>query len=380
MPISPELTSRLTREFEWFHRHPETALQEVGTTAHIRALLQENGIELLDFPLKTGVVAIVRGAGEGPVVALRADIDALPIDEKTALPYCSENAGRMHACGHDFHTTALLGAAVLLAQRRARLDGTVKLLFQPAEEAAHGAEKVAATGILHDVSRIFGLHVAAMAEPGHIYIVKGPDSAAVDRFTVTLTGKGCHAAHPNMGADPIVAAAGLIQLFQTVVSRNVNPFDPAVVSVTHVQAGDTWNVIPAVARMEGTVRTLKPDTRRFIRDRLAEICAGARQSLGVEAAFEWAPGAPSTNNDPALIDFVRHTAESLGFAVSEGERSMGGEDFSVYQQTIPGAFFHIGVGGAYPGHNPKFQVDETVLPRAAELMAAVGERALGLGE
>lgn len=134
-----------------------------------------------------------------------------------------------------------------------------------------------------DVSRIFGLHVTAMAKPGHIYIVKGPDSAAVDRFTVTLTGKGCHAAHPNMGADPIVAAAGLIPLFQTVVSRNVNPFDPAVVSVTHVQAGDTWNVIPAVARMEGIVRTLKPDTRRFIRYRLAEICAVARQSLGAGA-------------------------------------------------------------------------------------------------
>lgn len=378
MPSQTERTSILTEEFEWFHRHPETALEETATTARIRAFLQSHGVELLDFPLKTGVVAVIQGAGAGPVVALRADIDALPIEEKTALPYRSEHPGKMHACGHDFHTTALLGAALRLQQRRERLHGTIKLLFQPAEEADHGAEKVAATGILKDVSRIFGLHVAAMAEPGHIYLVKGPDSAAVDRFTVTLTGKGCHAAYPNLGTDPIVAAAGLIQSFQTVVSRNVDPFDQVVVSVTHIEAGDTWNVIPSVAQLEGTVRTLKPETRQFIRARLEEICAGARQSLGVEAAFEWIPGAPSTNNDPALVDFVRQTAEELGFAVSDGKRSMGGEDFSVYQQTIPGAFFRIGVGGEYPGHNPQFQVDERVLPRAAELMAAVGERALTL--
>ncbi|WP_444641311.1 amidohydrolase [Caproiciproducens sp. R1] len=370
------LQNTLEEHFSWLHRHPETALREFETTAYIKRILTENGVEILDSGLQTGLVAVLRGKKEKPVVALRCDIDALPIEETADVPYRSENPGKMHACGHDFHTTAMLGAALLLKQKEANLEGTVKLLFQPAEEAGHGAEHVLKTGALDDVEEIYGLHVAADLPAGTVAVTAGADHAAVDRFVVDVTGLGGHAAHPELVIDPILAASQLTIAFQTIVSRSISAFDRAVISVTRVESGSTWNVIPSSAQLEGTVRTLDKTVRQKIVRRMKEICEGIATVSGTSIRFHWYPGCPSTNNDAELAAFIKDTAESLGLRTQEAVPSMGGEDFSCYQEKIRGAFWMIGVGDTAPLHNPSFKADRSGLTGAAKLLAALGERAL----
>jgi len=376
MTDSKDFDKILKEEFEWLHRHPELALLEIKTTDHIKVFLQNHGIELLDLPLPTGVLAVIRGKNPYPVVALRADIDALPLQEETDLPYKSEHPGQMHACGHDFHTSALLGAAVLLQARKSELEGTVKLLFQPAEETASGAEKVLATGMLDDVDMIFGLHVRADAAPGIIYVMPGPDHAAVDRFLIDIEGTGTHAAHPNLGTDPIVASAALIQGFQTVVSRNVDPVCESVVSITRIESGRTWNIIPADAQLEGTTRTFDEPTRKLVRSRLGKITEGIGTSYGVKTSLQWLTGTPATNNDYDLVEFIRKTAAEMGYQAKTAVASMGGEDFAVFQQKIPGVIWQIGVGSKCFLHHPEFSVDISALPIASRFMAALGEQIL----
>ena len=242
MAAIEDIEAFIVEEFEWFHRHPELSYEEVETTKRIRVSLERAGIRILDLPLKTGLVAEV-GQGE-PLVALRTDIDALPIEEQTDLPYRSEHRGRMHACGHDFHISSVLGAALLLKQHEQELTGRVRIFFQPAEEAPGGAKVLIEAGALKDVAAIFGLHASPLMEVGTVGISEGAVMAAVDRFVFRFHGTGTHAAHPESGVDPIVLAAAFIQSVQTVVARNLNPFSAGVVSVTHIAAGNTWNVIP----------------------------------------------------------------------------------------------------------------------------------------
>jgi amidohydrolase len=376
MADSKDFDKILQGEFEWLHRHPELALLEVNTTEHIKIFLQNHGIELLDLPVKTGVLAIIRGKSMHPLAALRADIDALPLQEESELSCRSEIPGKMHACGHDFHTAALLGAALLLNKRKDELEGSIKLLFQPAEETASGAEKVLKTGVLDDVDVIFGLHVRADGNPGVIYVKSGADHAAVDHFLIDIKGTGTHAAHPNLGADPIIAAAALISSFQTVVSRNVDPMSESVVSVTRIQSGSTWNIIPGEAQLEGTTRSFDEVTRQLIQKRLEEIARGISTAYGVNISLKWLSGNPSTNNDSGLVDFVRKTALGLGYPVEPAVASMGGEDFAVFQKKIPGVIWQIGVGSRYFLHHPKFTADTSALPKAACLLAALGEQIL----
>lgn len=364
----------LQEEFEWMHRHPEVALQETEATDHIKRFLQRHGIELLDLPLETGVLAVIRGKNAFPVVILRADIDALPLQEETKSPYESEYPGRMHACGHDFHTASLLGAALLLQEHKDELTGTVKLLFQPAEETASGAEKVLSTGVLNDAAVIFGLHVRADGVPGTIYVKHGADHAAVDRFLIDIRGIGAHAAHPNLGTDTIVAAAAIIQGFQTVVSRNVDPVNEAVVSVTRIASGTTWNILPGEAQLEGTVRTFDEDTRKHIKNRLETITEGIGITYNVTTSCNWLSGTPATNNDASLVEFIRRTADALGYPVEKADASMGGEDFAVFQQKIPGVIWQIGVGSKCFLHHPEFSADISALPIASRFMAALGEQ------
>ena len=370
------LDSILREEFEWLHRHPELALQEIETTEHIKIFLQNHGVELLDLPLQTGVLAVIRGKNTHPVIVLRADIDALPLQEETELSYKSSFSGRMHACGHDFHTASLLGAAILLQDRKDVLEGTVELLFQPAEETASGAEKVLATGLLDDADMIFGLHVRPDAAAGTIFVKSGADHAAVDRFQIDIRGIGAHAAHPNLGTDSIVAAAALIQGFQTVVSRNVDPVSEAVVSVTRIEAGKTWNIIPGEAQLEGTMRTFDEDTRRHVKSRLESITEGVALSYDVKTSIRWLSGTPATNNDPKLVEFIRKTAGLLGYQIEKAAASMGGEDFAVFQQKFPGVIWQIGVGSGYFLHHPKFEADESALWKSAYFMSQVAERSI----
>ena len=362
------LEQKLTGFFEELHMHPELSYEEYETTERIKRELAAAGIEILQIPLKTGVTAIVRGAKPGKTYGLRCDIDALPIEEETDLPYKSKTPGKMHACGHDFHTAAVFGAALLLQERKEELQGTVKILFQPAEESSHGAETVLETGVLSDVTAIFGLHTAASLPVGTLGIRAGSVMAAVDRFELNITGTGCHGGHPDEGVDTILVAASVIQAFQSIVGRNLNPFHTGVVSVTRINGGNTWNVIPDKVELEGTVRSMEKDDRIFIERRMREIAEHTAAAYGANAELLWYPGPPATVNEKAWSAFAQKVAEESGFEVVPQRNSTGGEDFAFYLEKIPGCFINVGTGVGYPNHHPKFYADEAALTPAAEYL------------
>ena len=362
------LEQKLTGFFEELHMHPELSYEEYETTERIKRELAAAGIEILQIPLKTGVTAIVRGAKPGKTYGLRCDIDALPIEEETDLPYKSKTPGKMHACGHDFHTAAVFGAALLLQERKEELQGTVKILFQPAEESSHGAETVLETGVLSDVTAIFGLHTAAYLPVGTLGIRAGSVMAAVDRFELNITGTGCHGGHPDEGVDTILVAASVIQAFQSIVGRNLNPFHTGVVSVTRINGGNTWNVIPDKVELEGTVRSMEKDDRIFIERRMREIAEHTAAAYGANADLLWYPGPPATVNEKAWSAFAQKVAEESGFEVVPQRNSTGGEDFAFYLEKIPGCFINVGTGVGYPNHHPKFYADEAALTPAAEYL------------
>ncbi len=362
------LEKKLAEWFEWFHRHPELSYEEYETTDKIREVLTEAGVEILPCALETGLVAIVRGAKEGPVQALRCDIDALPIREETNLAYASEYEGKMHACGHDFHITAGIGCAVLLNERKDELAGTVKIIFQPGEESSLGALKVLETDVMEDVERIWGLHADPTNEAGTLGIREGYVTAAVDRFVITVKGVGCHGAHPDDGVDPIPAAAGIIQALQTIVTRNVNAFHPALLSVTRLTAGNTWNVIPEEAVLEGTVRTMSLEDRILFERRLREIAQGTAAAYGASAEAEWIAGPPATYNDGSMAEESIQKARKLGLNVVPEESSMGGDDFAFFEENIPGCYIKVGTGKGQLIHQPGFCVDKAAI-WAAEYLA-----------
>lgn len=363
------MRGELNALFTWLHRHPETGLEEVETTRTLRQMLESRGIEVLPGALPTGLIAVLHGEGpgedDGRVIGLRADIDALPVQEESGLSYASEKPGCMHACGHDFHAACIMGAALMLHERRSEWRGTVKVVFQPAEEIDRGGEMVVSTGLIDDCALFLAGHTSTGMPVGTIGIREGPVMAAVDRFAVTLRGRGCHAAHPHKGVDPIPALSAMVQSLQTIVSRTLDPFAPRLVSVTHIDAGSTWNVIPETAFFEGTVRTLDASDREKAERRFREIVAGTAAAYGVEAQIDWTHGSPAVVNDAALCTLARRVAEGCGLAVCRQENTMGAEDFSRYMQGRPGLFVRIGTGGTYPAHHPKFTVDPQALYPAA---------------
>lgn len=360
----------MLEEFRWFHSHPEKSGEERGTTARIKEILSSMGIRLLKKQPGTGVFAEI-GAGQ-PVIALRADIDGLPITEATGLDYASGNPGVMHACGHDFHTCALLGAAALLKARETKLCHAVRLIFQPSEETCTGAEEVIAAGGLEGVSRIFGLHVLPQKPCGTVFTAPGPVYAACDRLVVRIKGKGCHGAYPHTGIDVIAAASQLVSALQTVVSRSIDPMNAAVVSVTRFEAGSNWNTIPEAAELEGTVRTLLPETRVRVLSRIGEITEGIDVAFGTKTNVDWTFSAPPVINEERCTLLAEKIAKELGLETAPLPVSMGGEDFSFYLERVPGTFLNIGTGGDQPLHHPEFTADAEVLPKAADLMAGLG--------
>lgn len=371
------LEQKLTDFFEELHSHPELSYEEYETTERIKRELHAAGIEILQTPLKTGVVAIIRGAQPGKTYGLRCDIDALPIMEETELPYKSEIPGKMHACGHDFHTAAVIGTALLLQERKEKLHGNVKILFQPAEESSHGAETVLQTGILSDVEAIFGLHTAAYLPVGTLGIRAGSVMAAVDRFELNITGTGCHGGHPDEGVDTILVAASVIQALQSIVGRNLNPFHTGVVSVTRIHGGNTWNVIPDKVELEGTVRSMDKEDRVFIEKRMRGIAENTAAAYGAKAELLWYPGPPATVNEETWSAFAEDVAKECGYEVVPQRNSTGGEDFAFYLEKIPGCFINVGTGVGYPNHHPQFYADEAALAPAAEYFARLLEEALG---
>lgn len=371
------LEQKLTDFFEELHSHPELSYEEYETTERVKRELHAAGIEILQTPLKTGVVAIIRGAQPGKTYGLRCDIDALPIMEETELPYKSEIPGKMHACGHDFHTASVIGTALLLQERKEKLHGNVKILFQPAEESSHGAETVLQTGILSDVEAIFGLHTAAYLPVGTLGIRAGSVMAAVDRFELNITGTGCHGGHPDEGVDTILVAASVIQALQSIVGRNLNPFHTGVVSVTRIHGGNTWNVIPDKVELEGTVRSMDKEDRVFIEKRMRGIAENTAAAYGAKAELLWYPGPPATVNEETWSAFAEDVAKECGYEVVPQRNSTGGEDFAFYLEKIPGCFINVGTGVGYPNHHPQFYADEAALAPAAEYFARLLEEALG---
>ena len=366
---------RLIEGFQWLHRHPELGFEEFETTAYIQQVLAENGIRTLDTGLPTGAIAVI-GQGE-PVIALRADIDALPIGEESGLSYASEHPGRMHACGHDFHIACMLGAAMLLKERESELKGTVKVIFQPAEELANGAKTVVATGLLDDVRAFYAGHAHPWFEPGTLGIKAGPIMASADRFRLRLAGVGCHAAHPELGIDPIPVLAEIIAAAQTIVSRSTCAFDSAIVSFTRIEAGNTWNVLPESVFAEGTVRAMTPPVREDIERRLTHLVAGIAEAHGCKAEFEYLHGAAAVANDSGICERAASLAREMGFETVEQPKSMGSEDFSAYLDIAPGGFFRIGTGGGvYDTHHPKFTADPAALAPAARFFARLAESEL----
>ena len=352
-----------------FHMHPEVSQHEERTGKKVAEYLKEMGCdEVYENVGGYGVVGVIKGKKPGKVVALRADMDALQIQEMNEVPYKSQNDGVMHACGHDFHTAAVFGAALLLQERKEELQGTVKILFQPAEESSHGAETVLETGVFSDVTAIFGLHTAAYLPVGTLGIREGSVMAAVDRFELNITGTGCHGGHPDEGVDTILVAASVIQAFQSIVGRNLNPFHTGVVSVTRINGGNTWNVIPDKVELEGTVRSMEKDDRIFIERRMREIAEHTAAAYGANAELLWYPGPPATVNEKAWSAFAQKVAEESGFEVVPQRNSTGGEDFAFYLEKIPGCFINVGTGVGYPNHHPKFYADEAALTPAAEYL------------
>ena len=370
---------RLRALFQWLHSHPELSFQEYGTTQRVAQELEAAGIEVCTCGLETGLIARIAGGQPGPVVALRCDMDALPIQEESGLDYASCTPGSMHACGHDFHTAVMVGAAWLLQETRSSMAGTVKVIFQPGEEVAQGAPKVIASGMLEDVSLYLGIHSYPGFNSGTLGIKEGPVMAAVDRFAITLTGRGAHGAQPHKGIDPVVVQAALVMNLQTLVSRTLDPFTPGVLSVTHVHAGNTWNVIPQQAYLEGTVRTLSPQARTQLEAGLRRMAEETAAAYGAQAQVEWFHGPPAVMNDPRLCALARETAHAMGFSVDRQEDTMGGEDFSRYLEKAPGIFIRVGTGGGYPGHHPKFTVDPAAIEPAARYFAALAQACLHAG-
>ena len=365
----PQLTAYLREVRHHLHRFPELSNQEFATTAYLREQLAREDIAILDLQLATGLVAEITGGKPGPLVVLRADIDALPIEEQSGVAFSSQNPGVMHACGHDFHASAALGAAIFLQRQRAELAGRVRILFQPAEENGNGAPAVLASGALQNASVIFGLHNDPGLPVGVVGSKAGALTAGVDRFAIRIKGTGTHAARPHEGNDPIIIAGQLIASLQTLIARNLPSDQNAVVSITQVHSGTTWNVIPEEAWLEGTVRTFNAASRDLLEKRLRQLLDGLAISFNASVTLDWQAGPPSVYNDERWAAFALEQASASGLEARTVEASPIGEDFAFYQQQVPGAFVMVGSGGPWPLHHPKFRVDDEALLPAALYLA-----------
>jgi amidohydrolase len=364
-----------------FHMHPEMAFQERRSARVIADHLRELGYQVQTGVAKTGVVALLGGQRPGPVVMVRFDMDALPITEENETDYVSQNPGVMHACGHDGHMAMGLGVATLMMKRRDEMRGTLKLVFQPAEEGANGAEEMVKDGVLENPRPdvVLTTHVWNETPVGLVAVSPGAIMAAAEKWNCTVRGKGGHGALPHLTVDPIVAAAQIVTGLQTVVSRNVSPLEAAVVAVGAIHGGSAFNVTPPQVEMTGTIRTYDPATRETVLCRVRQVIEGVAAACGATAELEIIPLTPAVVNDAEVTEVVRAAAEAVVGPenVLSGERTMGSEDASLFMQDIPGCYFFVGSANAErgldaPHHNPHFDFDEDALPLGvAVLMQAV---------
>jgi amidohydrolase len=372
-----EYTQSMRRDF---HIYPELGFQEYRTAGIVAKELTSLGLEVHSGVCETGVVALLEGSKPGSVVLIRADMDALPIREETGTSYTSQNPGVMHACGHDGHTAVLLTVAKILSAHRDQFSGTVKFMFQPAEEGMGGAERMIEAGVLDNpkVNFALALHVWNEKPVGWIGIAAGPVMAGAEIFKIRVIGKGGHGAVPHLAVDPILASAQIVSALQGVVARNIAPLSTAVVSVCTIHGGETFNVIPPVVEMTGTIRTFEPAVRNCVLQRVEKIVQSIAEGMGCKAEMDIQILTPATVNHPEIAERVQRVARQL-FSDHDIDVAnyvtMGSEDFSFVLDKVPGCFFFIGSANHKNGldaghHHPRFDFDETALPNGAALMAA----------
>lgn len=363
-----------------FHRHPELGFQEFRTAGIVARELNELGLIVNTGVAETGIISLLEGGRSGPVVLVRFDMDALPIIEETNAEYASQNPGVMHACGHDGHIAIGLTVARLLYSHRKELAGTVKFIFQPAEEGLGGAKRMVAEGILGNPKPdiALSLHLWNEKPVGWLGITPGPVMSASDTFYVKIAGKGGHGAAPHRTLDPVYTSAQIITALQSIVSRHIAPLDAAVVSVTSVHGGEAFNVIPSVVELKGTIRTFEPTIREHVLERFRKVVTSVAQTYGCRVEIELKQITPASINDVSITKRVKDVAESLlpQTSVDTAFRTMGSEDMAYIMKDIPGCYFFIGSANPKNGldvghHHPCFDFDETALPQASALMAAV---------
>jgi amidohydrolase len=371
------LRKRLVAWRRDFHMHPELGFQERRTAGIIADRLRELGCQVQEGVATTGVIGLLEGKQSGSVVMTRFDMDALPITEENETDYVSQNAGVMHACGHDAHMAMGLGVATLMAQRRDQMTGTLKFVFQPAEEGMNGAAMMVKEGALENPRPdvFLATHIWIESPIGTVDVTPGAIMAAAEKWNCTVTGKGGHGAMPNQTVDPIVATAEAITALQTVVSRNVSPLETAVVSVGMVHGGSAFNIIPAQVEMDGTIRTYSPQVKETVLQRVREVIEGVVSACGATAELEFVPLTPAVINDLEVTEVVRGAAEAVVGPenVFSGERTMGSEDAAFFMQEVPGCYFFLGAANAErglnaPHHSPHFDFDEDALPLGVAVM------------
>lgn len=356
-----EFLKKLIDDRHFLHMNPELSGEEFATTEFIKEKLKEHNIKIIETNLKNGIVAEI-GQGD-KVVALRADIDALPIEEESGVAYHSKVKGKMHACGHDFHTISLIGAAILLKENEDELKGKVRLIFQPEEEINSGAVKMIEENVLEGVSCIIGFHNKPDIPVGFIGIKEGPLMAGVEQFEVEIRGVGTHAAAPHNGNDPIVTASQIITGLQSIVSRHISPLETAVVSVTKIEAGKTWNIIPDRVKLEGTIRTFSEKVREETKKLFEQIIKNYSAAVNQEAEIKWISDGSPVDNNEKMAEILKKEISKFA-KVIEPEIMMGGDDFARYQEKVPGLYAFIGTGCPYEWHHPSFLIDDKALPYA----------------
>jgi len=379
--IRPAIQALQPQLVQWrraLHQRPELGFQEVETAARVAALLRSWGYQPQTGVARTGVVAVITGSRPGPVLGLRADMDALPIQEQNAVPYRSQIPGVMHACGHDGHTAILLGVAHYLAHHREHLRGTVKLIFQPAEEGPGGAKPMIAAGVLEHprVEAMFGLHLWNDLPAGAVGVRSGPLMAASDFFSCRIQGRGGHGAKPQQTVDALMVAAQVVVALQTVVARQMDPLEPVVVTVGELHAGQARNVIADQATLGGTVRYFNPDLASVLPRQIETIIGGVCAAYGARYEWNYEYMYPPLVNDPAMTELVRQVAQQVvepELGVVPNCQTLGGEDMAFFLQEVPGCYFFLGSanpakGLDFPHHHPRFDFDEQVLSLGVELL------------
>jgi amidohydrolase len=378
-PLTDDVAADVIAVRRDLHQHPELGFAEHRTAALVAARLRALGYDVTEGVGRTGVIGVLRGTRPGKTIMLRADMDALPMTEENAIAYASQTPGTMHACGHDGHVAMLLGAATLIARERAALAGTIVLCFQPAEEGLGGARAMVEDGVLERfcIERAYGIHLASAFPTGTVALREGPFYASSDSIEITIEGSGGHGAAPHRTIDPIYVAGTFIVSVQQIVARQIDPLEPAVVTIGAIHAGTTHNVIPSRATLLGTVRAFDAGVRAAMAERIERVLRGVCESSGATYTFDYISRYPVTSNDAEQTRYVRALAQrEIGAEhVIEAPQLMGAEDFSFFAERVPACFYSVGCNGgpasAYPHHHAKFDIDESALATGVRMATAI---------